>query len=145
MKILYALTMSAVISLATVSLAQPPNTSGPPVTVTYGDPVEVMRSSEAMIGALESTFDSARGQYIPGYGLQVNAAYSGVDIDSQAFLNTTTEVLIGLSSLVKGLGADDRVSVSYSLDDYSQAAYFTVRLVPGDPNSYEVFVNGTKQ
>lgn len=109
-----------------------------------GNPQQIIDSADTMEGALDSAFDSVVTQYVPGYGLQINARWLG-SYDPNVYLETVSNVLTGLSPLVQGLSVNEYISISYTLESYPDSVYYTVRLVPGSPESYEVFVNGTKQ
>ena len=117
-----------------------------PVSFAQEGPALAVSSAQTLEGALEGNFDSIVTQYVPGYGLQINARWLG-GFNEEDYLTTVSGVLTGLSPLVRGLTAGDVVSVSYSLSGFGgePPIYYTVRVIPNQADSIEVFVNGSVQ
>jgi len=110
------------------------------------EPGAVIESAAPFEGAIEGISDIVTIAHLPGYGLNVNARFSIGEFDLDVVVEQLQGVIVGLSSLVRGLDPGDSVSVfwvgrAFMEDD----VYVLVRMVPGDPATLETFINGELQ
>ena len=102
----------------------------------------MIESAAPFEGAIDGISSITTVAHLPGYGLNVNARYSGSFV-----LETVVEQLqaavMGLSPLVRGLASGEFVSVAWQGRPFSgDTVYVVVRMVPGDAGSLETFVDG---
>lgn len=105
-------------------------------------PQPIIESAAPFEGAIGGVSDITIIAYLPGYGLNVNARYLG-SFDLETVVEQLQATVLGLSTLVRGLESGDVVSVAWQGRSFGgDNAYVVVRMVPGDPSTLAVFVNG---
>ena len=110
------------------------------------DPNAAVESALPLEGAIEAGALAVVSQYIPEYGLQVNAfTYEG-EAEDELKRETLISLVTGLASTIKGLDPNDWVSVGLTRNSFTdKRTLLLVRVKPSQPESLEVFVNGEKQ
>ena len=118
------------------------------VALTFGiafaaDPAVVVPSAAPFEGAIDGISDFTIMAHVPGYGLHVSARFLG-SFDLEQVVSQLEGVVSGLSGLVQGLDGGDVVSVAWRGASFGMGddVFVVARMIPGDPSSLEVFVNG---
>ena len=109
------------------------------------DPATVIQSAAPLEGAIEGISDLTIISHLPGYGLQINARWLG-DFDLSQIIEQLAGSVAGLSPLIRGLDSGDLVSVAWlgrTFGGRESTQYVVARMVPGDADTLEVFVNGS--
>ena len=104
-------------------------------------PQPIIDSAAPFEGAIGGVSDITTIAYLPGYGLNVNARYFG-NFELETVVQQLQATVLGLSALVRGLEPGDVVSVAWQGLGFGDTAFVVVRMVPGDPSTLAVFVNG---
>lgn len=104
-------------------------------------------SSAALAGALSGVFqtDAVYTNYLPGYGLQIEAKGSAHNDPLNDVLAKVEEVMSSLSGMVKGLEPTDRIIFTHY--DYfdTERHELIVILKPSEPSQFEVWLDGQKR
>lgn len=109
------------------------------------EPAAIVTSAEPLTGAIDSLFDAVITQYVPGYGLQINARWIG-SYELEDYIDRITGIVVGLAPTIKALQPNDYVSVAFSLRGFGgPIEYGLVRIQPSQPDSLEVWVNGAQR
>jgi hypothetical protein len=108
------------------------------------DLVALKASTPAMEGAITGVFGggitvTTLAHHLPGYGLQISVN-TYADKKSSELLEPLKAILFGLAVTVKGLDANDWISVSYQ----SRTELLVMRFKPGNTASLETYLNGKK-
>lgn len=106
------------------------------------DPALVVESAAPFEGAIESISSLTTIAYLPGYGLNVNGR-GARDYELDVVVDQLRNIVTGLATLVRGLDADDWVSVHWQGKSFMvDADYVVVRVKAGLPDTLEVYLNG---
>lgn len=117
-------------------------------TVSGTAPVnEIIDSSGPLEGALQSIADTVVGQYLPGYGFQINSFYIGPDWADESLVPTLEGVVSGLSPTILGLEDGDWVSVGMTRTGFGmqERRIYLVRVKPGQNDTLETYIDGERQ
>jgi hypothetical protein len=109
---------------------------------------EVARSQTALVGAISGYLGDPIDivHYIPGYGLHM--AFKGVfhETEPREVTDTLHTLLTSLSATVRGLGDGDFLSVYYRGHINFMTRYeLLVRMQPGQPDTFEAWLDGIRQ
>lgn len=110
------------------------------------DPNAVIKSALPLEGAIEAGSLAVVSQYLPGYGLQINAFTYEDSTEDELNRETLVGLVTGLAGTINGLDPNDWVSVGLTRNTFSdKRTLILVRVKPTKEESLEVFVNGNKQ
>lgn len=110
------------------------------------EPNAVIESALPLEGAVQAGAMSVVSQYLPGYGLQVNAFTLEGATEDELNRETLVGLVTGLAATIRGLSPDDWVSVGFTRSNFlDERTLLLVRVKQNRPETLEVWVNGKKQ
>lgn len=113
---------------------------------TAAEPNAVIESALPLEGAIQAGAMSVVSQYLPDYGLQVNAFTLEGATEDEFNRETLVSLVVGLAATIRGLDSDDWVSVGFTRSDFlDNRTLLLVRVKQNQPETLEVWVNGERQ
>lgn len=110
------------------------------------EPKTVIESASPLEGAVQAGAVSVVSQYLPGYGLQVNAYALEGSVEDELNRETLVSLVTGLATTIRGLDQGDWVSVGLTRSTFlDERTLLLVRVKPDQPETLEVWVNGEKR
>ncbi|HEX2863132.1 MAG TPA: hypothetical protein VHN99_01080 [Deinococcales bacterium] len=104
---------------------------------------KIADTQETFLGAVNGTLGDTLGsvQYIPGYGLNLQARAFGTPPALAKVKASITKTITALGDTVQGLDPNDWLSITYKCDTYQ----LVVRAHRNNVKAVEAWVNGKKQ